>query len=116
VLLGDPNPWHAFDLPFTEISEDAQVPDDRTARPSLDEVLALRAERIEMVRTVVAGLTDESMNERTTPVDAPGWPDAMSCAVYDCLLCILNEEWQHRLYAERDLDLLVLQPPETTFE
>jgi DinB superfamily len=116
VLLGDPNPWHALDLPFTEISEDAQVPNDRTARPSLDEVLALRAERIEMVRKVVAGLTDESMNTRTTSVDAPGWPGAMSCAVYDCLLCILNEEWQHRLYTERDLDLLALRPPETAFE
>jgi len=116
VLLGGPNPWHALDLPFTEIPDDAEVPNDRTARPSLDEVLALRAERIEMVRTVVAGLTDESMNVHTTPVDAPGWPDAMSCAAYDCLLCILNEEWQHRLYTERDLDLLVPRPPETTFE
>jgi DinB superfamily len=93
-----------------------QVPNDRTARPSLDEVLALRAERIEMVRTVLAGLTEVSMNARTTPVDGPGWPGAMSCAVYDCLLCILNEEWQHRLYAERDLDLLSPRPPETTFE
>ncbi len=40
VLLGAPNPWHALDLPFTEISGDTQVPQDRTARPSLDEVLA----------------------------------------------------------------------------
>ena len=23
-----------------------------------------------------------------------------------CLLCILNEEWEHRLYAERDLAAL----------
>jgi uncharacterized damage-inducible protein DinB len=116
VLLGDTNPWHALDLPFTEISEDAEVPNDRTARPSLDEVLALRAERIEMVRKVVAGLTDESMNARTTPVGAPGWPDALSCAAYDCLLCIFNEEWQHRLYAERDLDHLVPGTLKATFE
>jgi hypothetical protein len=26
--------------------------------------------------------------------------------VRGCLLCILNEEWEHRLYAERDLDAL----------
>jgi hypothetical protein len=26
--------------------------------------------------------------------------------VRKCLLCILNEEWEHRLYAERDLDTL----------
>jgi hypothetical protein len=26
--------------------------------------------------------------------------------VRECLLVILNEEWEHRLYAERDLDAL----------
>jgi hypothetical protein len=26
--------------------------------------------------------------------------------VRECLLIILNEEWEHRLYAERDLDAL----------
>jgi hypothetical protein len=26
--------------------------------------------------------------------------------VWECLLTILNEEWEHRLYAERDLDAL----------
>ena len=107
VLLGDPNPWHPLDLPSVEIPPDAEVPYDRDVRPSLEEVLALRVERMEMVRTVLKGLTDESMNARTTPVDAPGWPGPLSCPTYDCLLCILNEEWQHRLYAERDLDALV---------
>jgi hypothetical protein len=26
--------------------------------------------------------------------------------VRECLLCILSEEWHHRLYAERDLAVL----------
>ena len=26
--------------------------------------------------------------------------------VRECLLCILNKEWEHRLYAERDLNAL----------
>jgi hypothetical protein len=26
--------------------------------------------------------------------------------VRECLLVVLNEEWEHRLYAERDLDAL----------
>jgi hypothetical protein len=26
--------------------------------------------------------------------------------VRECLLIILNEEWEHRLYAERDMDAL----------
>lgn len=106
VLLGDPNPWHSLDLPSVEIPDDAEVPYDRAARPSLDEVLALRVERMAMVRAVVDGLTDDSMDALSTPVDAPGWPGPISVPAYDALLCILNEEWQHRLYAERDLDLL----------
>ena len=30
----------------------------------------------------------------------------MSYPVRECLLVILTEEWEHRLYADRDLDLL----------
>jgi hypothetical protein len=33
-------------------------------------------------------------------------PLGRSFPVRECLLVILNEEWQHRLYAERDLDVL----------
>jgi len=42
----------------------------------------------------------------TEPVDGAGWPPARSFPVRECLLTILNEEWEHRLYAERDLDAL----------
>ena len=42
----------------------------------------------------------------TTPVEGHGWPEPRSYPVRECLLVILNEEWEHRLYAERDLDLL----------
>ena len=71
VLLGNPNPWHPLDLPSVEIPDDAEVPYDRSVRPSLDEVMVLRAERMTMVRTVVQGLTDESMNECSHPGSRP---------------------------------------------
>ena len=32
--------------------------------------------------------------------------ESRSFPVRECLLIILNEEWEHRLYAERDLDAL----------
>jgi hypothetical protein len=35
-----------------------------------------------------------------------GWPESRSYPVRECLLIVLNEEWEHRLYAERDLDIL----------
>ena len=37
---------------------------------------------------------------------APGYPEHQSFAVRLCLENILNEEWQRRLCAERDFDLL----------
>ena len=82
------------------------VPNDRDARPSLDEVLELRRDRMSTVRKVVDGLTDESLAGNTEPVEGPGWPPPQSFPVRECLLVILNEEWEHRLYAERDLDAL----------
>jgi hypothetical protein len=58
------------------------------------------------VRRIVDGLTEESLADVTEPVDGPGWPPPRSYDVRKCLLTVLNEEWQHRLYAERDLAVL----------
>jgi hypothetical protein len=78
------------------------VPRDRDARPSLDEVLALRADRMATVRQVLADLTDEKLAGMTEPVVEPGYPESESFAVRRCLQAILNEEWEHRMYVERD--------------
>ena len=83
------------------------VPRDRDARPSLDTVLELRRDRMATVRQVIEGLTDESLAADTDPVEGPGWPPPRSFPVRQCLLVILNEEWHHRLYAERDLGILL---------
>jgi hypothetical protein len=69
-------------------------------------VLELRRDRMSTVRQVIEGLTDASLNSHTEPVEGPGWPQPRSYPVRECLLCILNEEWHHGLYAERDLDAL----------
>jgi DinB family protein len=82
------------------------VPRDREARPSLDEVLALREDRMATVRQVLADLTDEKLAGVTDPGTEPGYPEPESFAVRRCLQAILIEEWEHRLYAERDFDLL----------
>jgi hypothetical protein len=106
AILGDPSPWDHLDLPWDEMPDTPGVPRDRDARPSLDTVLALRRDRMSTVRHVIEGLTDESLAGHTQPVEGPGWPPPRSYPVRECLLCILNEEWEHRLYAERDLDVL----------
>jgi uncharacterized damage-inducible protein DinB len=105
AILGDPSPWHPLDLPWDEMPDMPGVPRDREVRPSLDEVLELRRDRWARVRTVLDGLTEKSLARETEPVDAPGWP-SRSHPVRECLLVTLNEEWHHRLFAERDLAVL----------
>jgi hypothetical protein len=106
VILGDPAPWDPLGLPWDEMRDTPGVPRDRAARPSLDAVLELRQDRMSTVRQVIEGLTPESLDSETEPVEGPGWPPARSFPVRECLLVVLNEEWEHRLYAERDLDAL----------
>jgi hypothetical protein len=106
AILGDPRPWHPLSLPFDEMPPDPEVPWDRAARPSLDEVLALRADRYRTVRDVLTTLTPATLAGRTTPVAGPGYPPADAYPTAECLRTVLNEEWQHRQYAERDLTLL----------
>jgi DinB superfamily/Pentapeptide repeats (8 copies) len=107
AILGDPSPWHPLDLPWDEMPDTPGVPRDRAARPSLEEVLDLRRDRMATVRQVIEDQTDTSLDGGTEPVEGPGWPPARSFPVRECLLVILNEEWEHRLYAERDLDALL---------
>jgi hypothetical protein len=106
AILGDPSPWDPLGLPWDEMQDTPHVPRDRDARPSLDTLLALRRDRMTTVRQFMDGLTPAALEASTTPVAGPGWPPSRSFPVRECLLIILNEEWQHRLYAERDLAVL----------
>ncbi len=105
MILGNSSPWHRLDLPWDEAPGWDGIPWDREARPSLDEVLAVRGERQAMVRDVMESLTDEQLASDVTRTE-PGWPQAENFPMKECLLIVLNEEWEHRLYAERDLTAL----------
>ena len=111
AILGKPSPWHPLDLPHDEMPDVPSVPRDRAARPALDEVLALRSDRMATVRQVLGELTDEQLAGHTDPVMEPGYPESESFAVRRCLQAVLNEEWLHRLYAERDFDVLESRAP-----
>jgi hypothetical protein len=106
AILGEPWPWDPLDLPHDEMSDEPSVPRDRKVRPSLDEVLVLRADRMATVRRVFEDLTDDKLAGMTEPVLEPGYPESESFAVRRCLRAVVNEEWEHRLYAERDLGVL----------
>ena len=107
AIGGDPSPWHPLGLQWDEGEDMPGVPRDRDVRPSLDVVLELRRDRMSTVAAVIAAQTDESLNANTTPVETPGWPTpGSSYLVRQCLRVVLNEEWCHRQFAERDLAVL----------
>lgn len=107
ALLGEPAPYHPLGLPHAELEDPSgTVPKDLEARPGLEEVLAARADRMSRVGAVIDGLTDEWLGQMTEPVLAAGYPASESFPVRRCLGAILNEEWEHRRFAERDLATL----------
>src|SRR3954454_17968289 len=106
AILGDPSPWHPLALPWDQMPDTEGGPRDRDARPSFDEVLEFRADRMANVARVLAELTDEQLAGSTTPVEGVGCPPPKSFPVREILMTILNEEWWHRQFAERDLATL----------
>lgn len=109
VVLADPSPWHPLDLPWDEAPSFEGVPRARRARPDLHEVMALRRQRRATVAGVLDGLTEAGLDRSVTSA-TPFLTEATGLTVADCLRVVLREEWEHRLYAERDL--AALTPPE----
>jgi hypothetical protein len=105
MVLGNASPWHPLDLPWDEAPGWDGIPWDREARPSLDDVLDIRARRQTMVRQVMESLTEEQLASAVSRTE-PGWPQVEDFPTKECLRIVLNEEWEHRLYAERDLTAL----------
>ena len=105
MILGEVNPWLPLDLPWDEAPAWEGFRWEREARPSLDEVLAVRRERQATVGQVMASLTDAQLGS-TVSCTEPGWPQEQDFPLKQCLRIVLNEEWEHRLYAERDLTSL----------
>lgn len=107
MILGDPAPYHRLAMPPTDYppEEDAALDLDRAARPSYAQVLAARAERMALVRGIVDGLTDDDL-DRICPGRLPeAWQEPPQ-PVRECLRVIMQEEVEHRRYAERDLAVL----------
>ena len=105
AILADPSPWHPLDLPWDEAPPIDGVPWDRDVRPPLDEVLDVRAQRRATVQAVLDDLDDDGLSRPVTSA-TPFMADAEGLTVEQCLRVVLNEEWEHRLYAERDLAVL----------
>lgn len=107
MVLGEERPYHRLGLPPTDYPPTgaAELGIEPDARPSLAEVLQVRAERMALVRRIVDGLTDADLEELRTAAPAPAW-GVESLPVGTCLRVVMEEECEHHRYATRDLALL----------
>ncbi|MCZ7423618.1 DinB family protein [Verrucosispora sp. WMMA2121] len=105
-VLGLTEPFTAMGLgpPLVMDQEDGLDP---SARPSLDEVLAVRVRQASEIETWLAEVTPAQL-AKTAPVpDDDRWPPyAKGRTVRQCLGTVLNEEWEHHRFCKRDLDKL----------
>ncbi len=98
-------PFHEIGLIFTGAAEmgfDMSV--FRAEPPAWEEILAVRAERQQLVTDFLADVTPELLaEERDDPWGGGGdWHPTVG----DCVRVILEEEWAHLRYVRRDLALL----------
>jgi DinB superfamily len=100
-----PRPYHPWGLAGSFLTDPASLGIDPEATPSLDDVLAVRRERMDAVKEVIGALTTQELGRICIPPDAPGHPTEPH-SVLECLHVILEEEWEHSRYANRDLDVI----------
>jgi hypothetical protein len=99
-VLGEVPSFHRLGVAYDGASAAELAELDREAHPTLDEVLAVRADRAGRVTAVLAGATDGDL---ARVVDSPNGGTA---TVLQCVGVVLREEWQHDQYATRDLAIL----------
>jgi hypothetical protein len=105
MVKGMGRPYHPWGLAGSWLADPAVWGLEPAANPTLEEVLAVRRERMKEVGATIASLTEEELDRVCEPPATPGHP-THGRSVRACLRVIVTEEWEHRLYAERDLDIL----------
>jgi uncharacterized damage-inducible protein DinB len=107
VVQGVPDAYDPLDLPFDGYARFPNpIPYERDLRPSLADVLTLRADRVARVRAFLDELTQQQIDS-TVAFRSESWPFDEDFPVGPCLATVVNEEWHHRTYAERDLAKLM---------
>jgi hypothetical protein len=107
TILDEPMPYHRIGLPHTSypVDEAVTLGVELDARPSFDEVMAVRAGRVAVVRGIVERLTDAGLERVCSLAPAPGYPEEPR-TVGKCLRVLMGEECEHRRYMVRDLAVL----------
>lgn len=110
TILDQPKPYHRLGIYSPHHPEDAaELGVELAAQPSYAEVMQARADRMAVVRRIVDGLDDAELERVVERTPGPGYPEERR-TVGRCLRVIMNEECEHRRYAERDLAVLQARP------
>jgi len=102
-VLDDPDAYHALALSHTEARGfDPGI--DLDASPTFAEVMQVRRANQSQLRAYLAPLTDDDVAQTCTPTH-PGHPSG-TFRIGQAIGVIVNEEFWHSTYANRDLDAL----------
>ncbi|MBC9225860.1 DinB family protein [Aeromicrobium sp. 636] len=102
AILRISEPFHENGLAFTGAEQMGFDVSIFRAEVPFDEVLAVRAERQQMVTDFLATVTSEQLDEERNDPWGSGWHPTVG----DCIRVILEEEWAHLRYVRRDLAAL----------
>lgn len=107
TILDEDMPYHPAGLPqsWYPAAAAAGLGIDLAAEPGYDDILAARADRMAVIRRIVAGLTDDDLGRRCRRSPAPGYPDEEH-TVAECVAVVMDEEIEHYRFAVRDLAVL----------
>ncbi len=105
MVFGEPRPYHPWGLAGSWLADPPSWGLDPTADPSLAEVVEVREDRRARIRRVIDSVDEAELSRECVPPPTPGHP-SVPHTVLQCLHVILNEEWEHDHYANRDLDIL----------
>jgi hypothetical protein len=107
TVLDEPMPYHPIGLPqsWYPAADATALGIHPAAQPNYAEILAVRADRMAVVRRIVDGLTDDDLGRRCHRSPAPGYPDE-NPSVIECIGVVMDEEIEHYRFAVRDLAVL----------
>jgi hypothetical protein len=111
TVLDQERPYHRLALPQTAYpaTDAAALGMDVDAPASYAEALQARVDRLSVLRSIVADLTDADLGRMCPRSPAPGYPEEER-PVAECLVVVLEEEIEHYRYATRDLAVLESRP------
>ena len=106
-VLGLTEPFTGLGLATPFVPDQEAQGLDPSARPSLDEVLAVRDQQAAEIEAWLDQVTPEQLAGIAPVPDDDGWPPyAKGNTVRRCLGTVLNEEWAHHGFCVRDLGKL----------